>query len=142
MMEYGEINHSLQIGLDAIGDKSMLETAQERIKLLKAGITGNQIEELYILSNNFKVVGNQRPIEKIEINTTINKNIAVYQEATVEIINNDRNGIIVPDSCTIQPNAKKGHTSNNLTMKRRQKNEGIKILLSKILYPYIITNTN
>ena len=69
------------------GYKSMLETAQERIKLLKAGISGNQIEELYILYNNFKVVGNQRPIEKIEINTTINNNIAVCQEATDEIIN-------------------------------------------------------
>ena len=110
----------------------MLETAQERIKLLKAGITGNQIEELYILYNNFKVVGNQRPIEKIEINTTINKNIAVCQEATVENINMDRNGIIVPDSCTIQPNAKKWHSPNNLTVKKRQKNEGIEILLSEI----------
>jgi hypothetical protein len=70
-----------------IGDKSMLETAQERIKLLKSGITGNQIEGLYILYNNFIVLGNQRPVEKIEINTTINRNIAVCQEATVEIIN-------------------------------------------------------
>ena len=61
----------------------MLETAKERVKLLKAGMTGNQIEELYILFNNLKVVGNQRPIEKIEINTMIN-NIAVCQEATVE----------------------------------------------------------
>ena len=65
----------------------MLETAQERIKLLKGGITGNQIEALYILYNNFKVVGNQRPIEKIEINILINKNIAVCEEATVENIN-------------------------------------------------------
>jgi len=64
-----------------MGVKSMLETAQDRIKLLKAGITGNQIEELYILYNNFKVVGNQRPIGKIEINAGIN----VCQEATVEI---------------------------------------------------------
>ncbi len=65
----------------------MLETAWERILLLKAGITGKQIEELYILWNNFKVVGNQRLIEKIKINIPINKNIAVCQEATVEIIN-------------------------------------------------------
>jgi hypothetical protein len=47
-----------------MGDESMLETAQERILLLKAGITGKQIEELYILYNNFKVVGNQRPMGK------------------------------------------------------------------------------
>ncbi len=63
----------------------MLETAQERIKLLKAGITGNQIEELYILYNDFKVIGNQRSIEKIEINIMGNKNIAACQETTVEI---------------------------------------------------------
>ncbi len=62
----------------------MLETAWERILLLKAGFTGKQIEELYISWNNFKVVGNQRPIEKIEINTPIT---AVCQEATIEIIN-------------------------------------------------------
>ena len=51
----------------------MLETAKERIKLLKAGITGNQIEELYIIYNNIKVVGNQRPVEKfVETKSMIN----------------------------------------------------------------------
>jgi hypothetical protein len=49
----------------------MFETAQERIQLLKAGITGNQIEELYILYNNFTVVGNQIPVEKLEITREI-----------------------------------------------------------------------
>lgn len=34
----------------------MLETSQERVKLLKAGITGKTIEKLYILHNNFKIV--------------------------------------------------------------------------------------
>lgn len=34
----------------------MLETAEERVKLLRAGFTGKQIEELYIISNNFKIV--------------------------------------------------------------------------------------
>ncbi len=59
----------------------MLETAQERILLLKAGITGKQIEELYISCNNFKVVGNQRLIEKVGINSLIYKNIPVCQKA-------------------------------------------------------------
>ena len=72
---------------ERMGDELMLETANERILLLKAGITGNQIEALYILYNNFEVVGNQRPIEKIAVNTMMNKNIAVCQETTVEIIN-------------------------------------------------------
>jgi len=34
----------------------MLETPQERIKLLRAGLTGKAIEELYIKGNNFKLV--------------------------------------------------------------------------------------
>jgi hypothetical protein len=68
-----------------MGDELMLEKANERVLLLKAGITGKQIEELYILLNDFKIVGNHRPVEKIkiniEINLPINKNIAVCQEA-------------------------------------------------------------
>ena len=36
----------------------MLETADERVKLLKAGLTGNEIEGLYIENNNFKIVRN------------------------------------------------------------------------------------
>ncbi len=35
----------------------VLETAQERVKLLKAGITGKQIENLYVQLNGFKIVG-------------------------------------------------------------------------------------
>ncbi len=34
----------------------MLETAEERVKLLKAGFTGKEIEALYIKSNNIKIV--------------------------------------------------------------------------------------
>ncbi len=34
----------------------MLETPQERVKLLKAGIDGKTIEKLYIIYNNFKIV--------------------------------------------------------------------------------------
>jgi len=34
----------------------MLETREERVRLLKAGILGNKIEELYILSNNLKIL--------------------------------------------------------------------------------------
>jgi hypothetical protein len=71
----------------------MLETPKERIKLLKAGITGTQIEELYILYNNLKVVGYQRPLKKLAINTTMNKNTAVCQEVTVKIMNKDKIGV-------------------------------------------------
>jgi len=34
----------------------MLETPQERIKLLRAGCTSKKIEQLYIEGNNFKLV--------------------------------------------------------------------------------------
>lgn len=34
----------------------MLETSEERIKLLKEGIPGKKIEELYITGNNFKIL--------------------------------------------------------------------------------------
>ncbi|MCX9089292.1 MAG: hypothetical protein OIN90_17210 [Candidatus Methanoperedens sp.] len=36
----------------------MLETTEERVKLLKAGLTGKEIEGLYIVNNNFKIVRN------------------------------------------------------------------------------------
>ncbi len=35
----------------------MLETSEERVKLLKAGISGRDIEKLYIIYNNFKIIG-------------------------------------------------------------------------------------
>jgi len=34
----------------------MLETSQERVRLLKAGIDGKTIEKLYIIYNNFKIM--------------------------------------------------------------------------------------
>jgi hypothetical protein len=35
----------------------MLETSQERVKLLKAGISTRAIEQLYLQSNCFKIIG-------------------------------------------------------------------------------------
>jgi len=35
----------------------MLETSRERVALLKAGMDGKTIEKLYIILNNFKLVG-------------------------------------------------------------------------------------
>jgi len=34
----------------------MLETSEERVRLLKAGITGKEIERLYIMYNKLKIV--------------------------------------------------------------------------------------
>ncbi|CAG1007547.1 hypothetical protein METP1_03469 [Methanosarcinales archaeon] len=35
----------------------MLETMEERVKLLKAGFDGKSIEELYLKYNNIKILG-------------------------------------------------------------------------------------
>jgi len=45
----------------------MLETSQDRIKLLRAGFTGKEIEKLYSESNNFKIVRFPVIAELIEI---------------------------------------------------------------------------
>lgn len=34
----------------------MLETPEERIKLLRAGVIGRKIEEIYIRGNNIKIL--------------------------------------------------------------------------------------
>ncbi|VVB94504.1 Uncharacterised protein [uncultured archaeon] len=36
--------------------ENMLKTPQERVKLLKNGMEGKKIEELYIQYNNFKII--------------------------------------------------------------------------------------
>ncbi len=45
----------------------MLETPQERVKLLKAGIDGKTIEKLYLAYNNFKIVLIATHFELVEI---------------------------------------------------------------------------
>ena len=45
----------------------MLETPGERVELLKAGITGETIEELYVMYNNFKIVRIPVRFELVEI---------------------------------------------------------------------------
>jgi hypothetical protein len=48
--------HPLENNVWWIGDQQMLETPQERIKLLRAGFTSKTIDKLYIEGNNFKLV--------------------------------------------------------------------------------------
>ncbi len=45
----------------------MLETSLERVKFLKAGIPVRKIEQLYLKSNNFKIVNIPVLFEFIEI---------------------------------------------------------------------------
>ena len=72
---------------DRIGDEYMLETSQERVELLKAGISGKKIEELYISLNNFKIVYNPALWEKVENNPQriICNCTAINQEADIKL---------------------------------------------------------
>lgn len=45
----------------------MLETSIERVELLKKGIIGRKIEELYIINNNIKISGLPMIFELVEV---------------------------------------------------------------------------
>ena len=62
----------------------MLETAEERVKLLKTGFTQKQIEELYIEGNDLRMANPPILIELVEINERQNKKTCVNCEAAVE----------------------------------------------------------
>ena len=49
------------------GKKIMLETSQERVKLLKAGISTKKIEQLYLESNCFKIIDIPVLVNAVEI---------------------------------------------------------------------------
>jgi hypothetical protein len=52
----------------------MLETSEERIKLLKTGFTQKQIEEMYIEGNDFKIISPPILVDIVEIEAGRNKN--------------------------------------------------------------------
>ncbi len=53
----------------------MLETSEERIKLLRAGFTGKMIEKLYIKHNSFKIIDIPSIIELVEFDILQKKKI-------------------------------------------------------------------
>jgi hypothetical protein len=55
----------------------MLETYEERIKLLKTGFTQKQIEEMYIEGNDFKIVSLPILVDIVEIEAGQNKNTCI-----------------------------------------------------------------
>ncbi len=61
----------------------MLENSQERVKLLKAGITGKTIERVYVAKNGFKIIYSPVFFKLIEIDIMTNKNIAISKVATL-----------------------------------------------------------
>ncbi len=48
---------------------AILETRNERVKLLKAGFTGKEIEKLYVNLNSLDIVGVEWQINDAEVRT-------------------------------------------------------------------------
>ncbi len=68
----------------------MLESSNERVELLKRGISSKTIEKLYLLCNNFKIVSSPVLFEPDEVdalesirNLTIHEVPAQYEEVFV-----------------------------------------------------------
>ncbi|VVB89850.1 Uncharacterised protein [uncultured archaeon] len=57
----------------------MLETPEERVKLLRAGISGRNIEKLYIIYNNFKIIGSPLLFDHADVETGERKGNSVNQ---------------------------------------------------------------
>lgn len=57
----------------------MLETPQERIKLLRAGFTGKTIEKLYIEGNNFILVRFPVIVELAEFLISLNDKSIIHE---------------------------------------------------------------
>lgn len=64
-------------------EKIMLKTSEERVKLLKKGLTQKQIEEQYIEGNNFQVVIPPILIELVEVNHRKNMKMCVNCQIAV-----------------------------------------------------------
>lgn len=62
----------------------MLETREERVKLLKAGISGKMIEKLYIERNNLKIISLSPVIELLEIDMLLEGNNCIIHEAAAK----------------------------------------------------------
>lgn len=69
------ISISMNIKIKCSAEEKMLETSEERIKLLKTGFMQKQIEEMYIEGNDFKIVSLPILVDILEIEAGQNKNI-------------------------------------------------------------------
>ncbi len=62
----------------------MLETPEERIRLLRAGLTGKTIEMLYIEGNNIKIIHAPSNIELVEFEISQDFNTRICHEISEE----------------------------------------------------------
>ena len=61
----------------------MLETSEERIKLLRLGYDSKEIERLYVKHNKFKMVYAPPLIEIVEIDLLQNRKICINDELCI-----------------------------------------------------------
>jgi len=64
----------------------MLETTQERVKSLKAGMSAKRMEQLYLISNNFKIIGIPLLYEAVEVSQE-DKDKDFFCEVPAEYVN-------------------------------------------------------
>ena len=62
----------------------MLQTAKERVALLKAGISGKSIEQLYLIYNNIKIVGNPLLTGRVGSNPKETESKIIHTEIPAE----------------------------------------------------------
>ena len=62
----------------------MLENSEERVRLLKAGISDKTIEKLYVIYNNLKIIGSPVLFEPTMIDGQKNESNAAGHEASSE----------------------------------------------------------
>ena len=62
----------------------MLDTSEERVRMLKTGLVEKQIEEMYIEKNDIKIVNPPIIIDLVEISEKHNKRNYVNCESAVE----------------------------------------------------------
>ena len=85
----------------------MLETSEERIRLLRLGFNSTEIERLYVKYNQFKMVYAPRLIDLVEIDILQNRIICIANKLHNGLINCADISIFdttfLSQNCTISP---------------------------------------
>jgi len=62
----------------------MLESPRERVNLLKAGVSEQTIEQIYVAENNFKIVRSPVFLKTVKTDTNKIANVPISQMAAIE----------------------------------------------------------
>ncbi len=65
---------------------NMLETREERVKLLKAGLSGKTIERLYIEGNNIRIIRVPPFVKLVELDVPRDENNCRYYVAVARCV--------------------------------------------------------